>query len=195
MLDDRRRARRSRGDGRNFAGHRLDQDLPELLALGREHDRLGSREERRQSFLSLPARETDVRHSESSGDICRVLALPFARMAADQDQRGRVREPRLRLSEGVDQPIETLHRGEPSHVEQRDPADQAIDGGCVVTGAAGRLAGQPALGLLDEHVSPEGTPIDRPPGEQVGVDPVGQCDDAITWHAQQRQRPARPPMG
>ena len=91
VVDDLGRAGAVDGDRRQLAGHRLDQDLAELLVdRGVDEDVAGAQEVG-QVVVGVPAGEEDVGDAEALDRLDRVLALPLAGVAADQDQgrRGR----------------------------------------------------------------------------------------------------------
>src|SRR5665213_3296753 len=116
-----------------------------------------------------------------------MLALPFAGMPAHKHQPGWCREPLLPAGERADQEIESLDCREASDVEQhgarREPRHVLV----AIARAAGQLAGQPALRLLHQDAPPEGVPVERASPKQLDVDAVGELDDTLARHAEQRQ--------
>jgi hypothetical protein len=87
VADDRGGAERIDGDRRSRAGHRLDDDLAELLADRREHEDVGGGEEVRQLLVAVPAGQEDVLRAGARDRVERVLALPLAGEAAEQHER------------------------------------------------------------------------------------------------------------
>jgi hypothetical protein len=117
-----------RGHGREPAGHALDQQLTERLALGGHDNCVGSREEHRQLLVRLPAGEKHTRHLQPRGDLCGMLALPLAVMAADEHKSSRRLQIFLRASERPDQTIESFYDGEPPDVEQHRSRHAVVGG-------------------------------------------------------------------
>ena len=85
-------------DHRQPTGHRLHQHLAELLVDRSVDEDVACREEVGELLVVVPAGEEDAGHSQALDRLDRVLALPFARVAAEEDERGRLVEldPRLR---------------------------------------------------------------------------------------------------
>ena len=108
VLDDQRGAQRPWSHRRQPAGHALDQNLPELLALAGQDDRVGCGEQLRQLFVPVPAGKEHIRDFEPPGDLRGMLALPLARVAAHEHETRGGGQPLLCLPECGDQAIQTL---------------------------------------------------------------------------------------
>src|SRR6187401_3479709 len=108
IVDDRRRPAAPDRDHRQPAGHRLDQDLAELLTHGGVDEEVAGSEEGRKLLVPLPAGEEDVAGAGPGDRLAGMLALPLAGMAADEDERDGLLELRLGAGEGLDQQRQPL---------------------------------------------------------------------------------------
>ena len=119
----------------------------------------------------------------------RMLALPLAGEATEQDEGGRDREGSLRTAVGGDQQAKALHRGEAPHVQQHGPLGE----GAQQVGRVGHrprlAAGTPTAGALDEELPPQGDAIDRTPIEAPRIEAIGQLYIAVRVELQQLLRP------
>src|SRR3954466_1319639 len=164
-------------DGGRAAGHAPDERRAELLAhRGEDHD-VGGGEVLRKLVVLVPAGEVDVARARRADRVVGVLGLPLARVAAHEDQRGgsaAVAQRLARASEGAHQQAEALDLGEAAHRQQNGAAGHrgrllgAVDHRALV------VAGPPAVRVVDEGVTPEGGPVDRPRREALGVEAVGR---------------------
>jgi hypothetical protein len=68
--------------------------------------------------VRTPAGEEDVRDAEPADRLERMLALPLARVAADEDERAEPPECGLRTRVGADQERQPLDRREAAEVEE-----------------------------------------------------------------------------
>ena len=125
VLDDLRGPERRGGDRRHAAGHRLDDHLAEALARRREHEEVRGGQQLGQLGLVVPAGEQRAGEPEALDRVGGVLALPLARVAADQDERGGLGHPRARLGERLEQQPEPLDLGEAADVEHRSGRGRA----------------------------------------------------------------------
>ena len=192
VVDDRRRSSPIDGDHRQSAGHRLDQHLAELLADRGVDEDVGGREEAWELVVAVPAGEEDVAYAETLDRLDRVLALPLAGVAAEENQGGGRREGIACLSEGLDQQSQPLHLGEAAAVEQRRPVqDREVLLG--VADAPGFGVRTPAARRLDQVASPVGAAIDVEWLERR-VEAVGDEDEAGRIEIEQIGR-ANPALG
>src|SRR5205085_4424183 len=109
---------------RQPTGHALDQHLAELLALARHYDRVRRGKQVRKLLVLIPPGEEHVLNAQTSSDLRRMLALPFARMAPHEHQGRRGAEPLLRLPERRNQTVQALDGGEAANVQQDRAAAQ-----------------------------------------------------------------------
>src|SRR5713226_8800399 len=165
------------------------EDLPELLSHRRQHHDIGGGKDVRQLVVVVPASQEHVAGSQALDRVERVLALPLAGEATQQDQGGRDREGGLRPAVGADQQAQALHRGETPHVQQHEPLRE----GAQQVGRVGHrprlAAGTPPAGALDEELPPQGEALDRTPIEAPRIEAIGQLYIAVRVELQQLLRP------
>ncbi len=121
----------------------------------------------------MPAGEQHALEPEPVDRLGRVLALPLAGVAADEDQRGRRRHPLARLGERLEQQRQALDLREAADVDDHRPAAERVQLGLPVADAAGLLAGPPAARLLDEHAPPDRAAVDLDGRNVSGSKPLG----------------------
>src|SRR6266540_2331870 len=158
VADDLGRAVRVAGDHREAAGHRFDQREPERLRDRGQHEQVAGVERVGELVVGPPAGKEDVAGVEPADRLDRMLALPLARVAADQNERHVAPEPGLGVLVRLDQQGQPLDGCEAAQVEQHRLAGERRKVVVPVGDAAGRPLLIPALRVVDEPAPPE-----RPP--------------------------------
>ena len=92
VVDDDRGAAAIDGDHGELAGHRLDQDLAELLVDGGVDEQVAGAEKVGQVGVGVPAGKEDAGTAKPLDRLDRVLPLPLPGVPAEQDQGGRLVE-------------------------------------------------------------------------------------------------------
>ena len=157
VADDRRRAQRAGGDGRQAAGHALDDDLAELLALGGQHDerRRPTKNSGSSSWACQPARNTwGTPRRAAIWAGCSPSHSPG--WPPTSTSPAGVSQPLLGAPERADQAVETLDGGEAPDVEQHRvprPARRHRPRGSARF-PAGWPGSQPR-GCIDQDAAPE----------------------------------------
>src|SRR6266516_1331616 len=158
--DDRRRARRPAGDHREAAGHRLNQDEPERLGDGRQHERVGRVQRLRELLVRAPAGKEDLPVPDPPRRGERMLPLPLTGMAADEHERRGLAEPLDGTRVRADQEREALDRRVATDVEEDRAAGPEGRELLVTVGDAPRpTALIPAARLLDQPAAPKRKPL------------------------------------
>ena len=138
--------------------------------------------------MGVPAGEEDVAQPEALDRLDRVLALPLAGIAAEQDEGGAVREAPARPRVGLDQQRQALDLGEAARVEQHRSV-QRLEIGLRVGDASRPRPGPPALRTLDQVAAPVGAAVDLARRE-AGVEAVRGADEAIGIEVEDGRRHA-----
>src|SRR6266511_1126637 len=136
-----------------------------------------------------PAGEEDLAVPERAGGGERMLSLPFAGVAADEDERQRPVEPLERPRVCPDEKRQPLDGGVAAHIEEnRLSFAEGPEIRLPVGDATGSAALVPAQRLLDEPAPPVEKALpaaEYSPLEQLELDPARERLDALQRDAEQ----------
>src|SRR5213076_138893 len=125
-----------------------------------QDERVGGVQRLRQLLVRAPAGEEDLPVADPPRCGERMLALPLARVAADEHERRRLAEPRNRTRVRADQEREALDRRVATDVEEDRAGGSEGRELLVTVGDAPRpTALIPAARLLDQPAAPKRQPF------------------------------------
>src|SRR6266540_584821 len=187
--DDLRRSGRLGGDHRQPAGHGLDEHEPKGLGDRGQNEQVGGVQRLWEQLVRPPAGEEDLVVPERAGGGERMLPLPFAGVAADEDERQRPAEPLERPRVRHDEKRQPLDGGVAAHIEEnRLSFAEGPEIRLPVGDGAGSAALVPTQRLLDEPAPPVEKALlgaERSPLEQLELDPARERLDALERDADQ----------
>ena len=91
------------------------------------NEKVAGAQEVRQIVVRVPAGEEDVRAAEALDRVDRMLALPLAGVAADQDQRSGFAKAGVGPREGLDQQRQALDLAEAAKLKQHGTPQRLQD--------------------------------------------------------------------